>query len=155
MIVRLRYLTGADAERLCALWGGDDPLPGYRIPGNEEETDRLIAEWSRGEANGARFFMLLIEADGSPAGLVSLYERAEGLSLGISVHLSCQRRGIGRQAVGLAAEFARAGGYRTLISQCRDDHEASIALHKKCGFERTGKRVNSKGRTVLCWRMEL
>jgi len=155
MNVRLRKVTDEDAAQLCALWGGSDPLPGYCLPGNEEDTAKQINEWNRGEANGACFEMLLIEADGSPAGLVSLYEREEGISLGISVHPSCQRRGIGGQAVGLAAERARACGYKSLISQCREDNKASIALHEKCGFELKGKYVNSKGRTALCWRMKL
>lgn len=149
-MISLKRPEPEDAAQLCARWASDR-LPGYRLPVNEAEMKALIAEWNRGEAQGRRFYMLLIEADGEYAGLVSLFEKGSGASLGISVHPEFQRRGIGRAAVFRAAEFAAACGWETLFSECRADNAASIALHEKCGFKRTGERINRKGNSVICW----
>ena len=149
-MISLRKLNRADAARLCALWSGDR-LPGYSLPGDSEQMEELIDQWNRGETGGRRFYMLLIESDGMPEGLVSLFERDEGVSLGISVHPSVQRKGIGTGAVLLAMEFAAGEGWKRLISECREDNTASIALHEKCGFRRTGEKINRKGNRVICW----
>ena len=149
-MISLRKPEAADAAKLCARWS-PDCLPGYLIPADEEEMKALIAEWNRGEAQGKRFYMLLIEADGEPCGLVSLFEKERGASLGISVQPDFQRRGIGTEAVRLAAESALACGWENLLSECRTDNAASIALHERCGFMRTGERVNRRGNRVICW----
>ena len=149
MIV-LRRIDRSDAARLCALWSGNR-LPGYSLPADQTAMEALIDQWNRSGENGERFHMLLIEADGAPAGLISLFGRGDGASLGISVHPSVQRRGIGTGAVLLAVEFAAGEGWKRLISECRADNTGSIALHKKCGFRRTGERINRKGSRVICW----
>jgi len=154
-MTELRRLERQDAARLSALWGGGEPLIGYRLPENEEELAALIDEWNRGEARGAYFEMLLIEEDGEPAGLVSLFGRGKDVSFGISVHPRLQRRGIGRRAALLAADHARTNGWACLISECRTDNRASMALHEGCGFRRTGERINAKGNSVICWEMTL
>ena len=149
-MISLRSPEAADAKKLCARWAPDH-LPGYRIPEDAEEMNALIAEWNRGKVQGRRFRMLLIEVDGESAGLVSLYEKEAGVAIGISVHPDFQKRGIGTEAVALAAEFARLFGREKFVSECRTDNAASIALHEKCGFKRTGERVNRRGNRVICW----
>ena len=134
-MILLRKPEAAEAAELCKIWA-PDCLPGYQLPMDEEEMKALIAEWNRGEAQGRRFYMLMIEADGKRAGLVSLFEKEQGTSLGISVHPAYQKRGIGTKAVYLAEEFALDCGWKTIVSECRMDNAASIALHEKCGFER-------------------
>lgn len=151
MIVRLRRPLEQDAEALMRIWPAQAPLPGYRLPENLKEMQALIEEWNRGEVRGRRFEMLLIEADGVPAGLISLYEGEGCASFGISVHPSLQRRGIGRRATELAAEHACALGCKRLNSQCLSENEASIALHEACGFIKTGEFINAKGKRVIGW----
>ena len=154
-MIRLRKLCESDAASICRAWTGAQPLPGYLIPEDEARTAELIAEWNRGEARETRFEMLLIERNGQPAGLLSLLERGRDASLGISVHPTMQRQGIGAEAVRQAAEFAQSVGWDSLVSECRADNAASIALHEKCGFEQTGSRVNRKGNRVIVWRLTL
>ena len=149
-MIGLRRIERADAERLCALWA-QDRLSGYSIPADPAQMEALIEEWNRAGEDGRRFYMLLIEADGMPAGLISLFEKEDGASMGISVHPSFQRRGIGTGAVFQAEEFARTFSWRRLISECWSDNAGSIALHEKCGFRRTGERINRKGNRVICW----
>lgn len=72
-MIRLRRLDRQDAARLSALWGRGEPLIGYHLPSDAAEMAALIDEWNRGEVRGAYFEMLLIEEDGEPAGLVSLF----------------------------------------------------------------------------------
>lgn len=154
-MIRLRRLDRQDAARLSALWGRGEPLIGYHLPSDAAEMAALIDEWNRGEVRGAYFEMLLIEEDGEPAGLVSLFGKGEDVSFGISVHPRMQRRGIGRRAALLAAEYARTNGWERLISECQPENRASMALHEGCGFYRTGERINRKGNRVICWEKPL
>ena len=154
-MIRLRKPERSDAARLCVIFAGEVGLPGYHLPKDEEDMNALIDEWNRGEVGGRRFEMLLIEADGLLAGLLSLFEQGRGASLGISVHPAFQRRGIGKRAVQLAAEYAISLGWETLISECRTDNAASIALHEACAFRRIGKRINRKGNCVIDWEKRL
>lgn len=153
-MISLRRVGREDAARLCAIWSGDR-LPGYSLPDDAAQMEALIEEWNRDNGCGRRFYMLLIEADGMPAGLISLFEKEDGASMGISVHPSFQRRGIGAGAVLLAEAFAGGFPWKRLTSECRADNAGSIALHEKCGFCRTGERINRKGNRVICWEKAL
>jgi len=153
-MISLRRIERADAARLCSLWAGDR-LPGYSLPGTVADMEALIEKWNQSEGCGGRFYMLLIEEGGMPAGLISLLERSEGASLGISVHSDYQGRGIGTEAVLQAMGFAASFSWKRLLSECRADNMASIALHRKCGFARTGERINRRGNRVICWEKTL
>lgn len=155
MMTTLRFLRKEDAGPLAEKWAGRNALPAYSLPDEREEMERLIEAWNGGTCGGKRFDMLLIEEDGAAAGLLSLYGQEEGVSLGISVHPSMQRRGIAARAVKLAADYARKAGWTRMISQCRADNCASIALHRKCGFEETGRGRNRKGNDVIFWQIDL
>ncbi len=154
-MMELRRVERKDAAFILTHWAGDRPLPGYSFPSDETEIVRLIDEWSIGVYQGVYFEMLMIVREGETAGLLSLLQKANSVSLGISVHPLHQRRGVAAQAVRLAAEYARAGRWENMVSECRVDNAASIALHEKCGFKRLGTRINRKGNPVYCWEMRL
>lgn len=154
-VTSIRFMRREDAVYISTNWTDGNALEGYRLPGSAEETEALISQWNAGEVNGARFEMLLIEEDGVPAGLLSLYERGRDVSLGISVHPSMQKRGIASRAVGLACMRTKEQGWEGIISECRADNAASIALHRRCGFEETGRGVNRRGREVIRWRLNI
>lgn len=154
-MVKLRKLSLKDAEFISARWTGKNPLPGYSLPEGRREMEEVIRTWNQGVFQGERFDMLLIELDGLPAGLLSLYGHGADVSLGVCVHPDMQRKGAAAAAIALAKEYARGQGWRKITSECRTDNKASIALHKKCGLRETGRRINKKGNEVVCWELLL
>ena len=49
-----------------------------------------------------------------------------------------QGQGIGRLLLEALVELARQHGFHTVIARIVGGHEASIALHSRCGFELVG-----------------
>lgn len=152
--VLLRLVCEADAEYICKNWA-PDKLDGYRFPCSAAEITDTIAAWNAGAVNGRFFRMYMIVAEKVPAGLLSLYEKGDALSVGVSVIKGMRRRGIAAAAVDAAKELAKNFGFAALAGQNRTDNAASIALCKKCGFCLTGRGVNAKGNEFFNWRLPL
>lgn len=118
--------------------------------------EEMIAQWNSGVVDGRLFEMLAICSAGKICGLVSLYEQEKGrISLGIEVIPEFRRMGIGTEAGRLAAERAGSLGYRVMVSQVRQDNAASIALHRRLGFQKTTQFVNGKGNSVFYFQKQL
>jgi len=49
-----------------------------------------------------------------------------------------QGRGVGRALLGELVRLATAHGFHAMMARVVDGHEASIALHRACGFELVG-----------------
>lgn len=152
--VILRSVGEADAEYILKNWV-PDKLEGYRFPCSAAEMCKTIAVWNAGAVSGRFFRMYMIEAQKVPAGLLSLYESGDALSVGVSVIKGMRRRGIAAAAVSEAKREAKRCGYSALTGQNRTDNAASIALCKKCGFCLMGRGVNAKGNEVFNWRLPL
>lgn len=152
--VILRSVGEADAEYILKNWA-PDKLEGYRFPCSAAEITDTVAAWNAGAVNGRFFRMYMIEAQKVPAGLLSLYESGDALSVGVSVIKGMRRRGIAAAAVDAAKELAKNFGFAALAGQNRTDNAASIALCKKCGFCLMGRGVNAKGNEVFNWRLPL
>ena len=152
--VILRSVGEADAEYILKNWA-PDKLEGYRFPCSAAEMCKTIAAWNAGAVSGRFFRMYMIEAQKVPAGLLSLYEKGDALSVGVSVIKGMRRRGIAAAAVDAAKELAKNFGFAALAGQNRTDNAASIALCKKCGFCLDGRGANSKGNEVFNWRLPL
>lgn len=60
-------------------------------------------------------------------------------------------RGVGRAILGELVDLARVGGFHTVIARVVGHNEASIALHRACGFELVGveREVGRKHRQWL------
>lgn len=152
--VILRSVGEADAEYILKNWA-PDKLEGYRFPCSAAEITDTVAAWNAGAVNGRFFRMYMIVAEKVPAGLLSLYENGDALSVGVSVIKGMRRRGIAAAAVDAAKELAKNFGFAALAGQNRTDNAASIALCKKCGFCLMGRGVNAKGNEVFNWRLPL
>ena len=99
--------------------------------------------------DGKRFEQLAIEVSGLVVGYVSLLEQTEGIvSEGIEIIPDQRRKGAASQALRLLLPYARDLGYHTMIAQVRQDNVASLALHKKLGFQISEQFVNKRGNPV-------
>lgn len=56
----------------------------------------------------------------------------------VYVHPDWRGQGVGRLLLEELVRLAQAHGFHSIIARIVDGHEASIALHAACGFERTG-----------------
>ena len=56
----------------------------------------------------------------------------------VYVRRDMQRRGVGRAILGELLSLATAHGFHAVIGRIVDGHEASINLHRACGFELVG-----------------
>ncbi|MDJ0782579.1 MAG: GNAT family N-acetyltransferase [Desulfosarcinaceae bacterium] len=57
----------------------------------------------------------------------------------VYVHPDCQRRGIGGRILCELVRMARRAGYISIVASISADQAASIALHRKAGFEEMGR----------------
>ena len=115
-----------------------------------EKVEALICDWSKKQFEGKYFEMLAIVSDGKIVGTVSLYQHSsEVVSIGPEVFGEYRRKGIGKEAVTLACQFAKEKGFKIVSQQIRLNNAASIALHRSLGFETNGfVYTNSKGNEV-------
>jgi L-amino acid N-acyltransferase len=56
----------------------------------------------------------------------------------VYVDRAAQGLGVGRSLLEALVETARAHGFHSVVARIVDGHEASIALHRACGFEAVG-----------------
>jgi len=68
----------------------------------------------------------------------------------VYVHRDQRGRGIGRLLLADLVELARNHGFHSAIGRIVGGHEASIALHRACGFEEVG-RERDVGRKFGRW----
>jgi len=58
--------------------------------------------------------------------------------------------GVGRLLLGELVQLARDHGFHSVIARIVGDHDASIALHRACGFEQVGREIEV-GRKFNRW----
>ncbi|MBO4563382.1 MAG: GNAT family N-acetyltransferase [Clostridia bacterium] len=143
-MIILRPFNNNDADNLRI-----NQMPDSSI----EEVLSFIKKWVSKSYNCKYFEMLAITMDDAVVGSVSLFERSEhSASLGVEIFPEERGRGYASEAVKLMIEKARSLGYRVIIDQVRIDNQASIALHKKLGFETDGYIYkNAKDREVVLY----
>lgn len=113
----------------------------------------LIGEWNRKIKDDRYFEAFTIYADEELVGMVSLYQvTGFAVSVGIEVFTAHLRKGHAFRAVLEALRVAREKGFTLAMNQVRTDNEASIALHRKLGFETDGYEYqNRRGQPVCLW----
>ena len=123
---------------------------------DEDKIKSIIAEWGRKEYQGKYFEMFAVVDDESLVGQVSIYEHSKNIvSLGVEIYPEYRRNGFAHSSSGLVLDYAKNRGYKIAVSQVRIDNAASLALHRKLGFEIDHDYVNKKGNKVFFLIMSL
>jgi L-amino acid N-acyltransferase YncA len=136
--VRIRDLRPADWSRVRAIY--ED---GIRSGDATFETE--TPSWERWDAAHPQL-RLVVERDGSVVGWAALSPvspRPCYRGVGeVSVYVAEEARGagLGRTLLGKLVERSEEAGYWTLTAGVFPENEASIRLHKACGFREVGVR---------------
>lgn len=120
----------------------------YQYPTiTKAEARQLISDYNSGYYNNDRVQMLAIERNGILVGYISLLEQAPGIaSEGVEIYPPYRRQGFAYRA--LQQLLSQTTAYHTITVQLRKDNIASLALHKKLGFQITEEFVNRRGHEV-------
>lgn len=115
-----------------------------------DEIKILIAKWQEKEFTNKYFEMFAIVSDTEMVGMISLYQHSPNvISCGPEIFECYRKRGFAGDAMALAMKTAKSKGYKLVLQQIRVDNIASIALHRKLGFETDGYVYkNKKGNDV-------
>ena len=109
------------------------------VPRTPEAQD----DWMREHA-GAYAALVAVDGDGVVAGFASLspYKTRPGYSTTVedSVYVDAVLRGqgVGRLLLAEILELAETSGFHTVIARISGAQDASLALHRSCGFELIG-----------------
>ena len=96
------------------------------------------------EHSGGHPAIVAVDATDTVGGFASLtpYRPRPAYSTSVEDSVYVRRdlrgRGVGRLLLGDLVELARDHGFHSVIGRIVGDHEASIALHTSCGFDRVG-----------------
>ncbi len=114
-----------------------DILQAYRYTNcSVDEVRAMISEWSTKVIDNKYFEMFAIIYDEQLVGMISIYQHSEHIiGCGPVIFEGYKKQGFGYQAVQLALDIAESKGYEIASAQIKSDNAASIALHKKLGFE--------------------
>ena len=104
---------------------------------------------------GAYFEMFAVLCGSQPVGSISLYEREGSISAGPEIIEAYRQKGIGHEALTLALDHAQRLGYAKATAQIRKNNTASIKLHEKCGFTRSGECVTSRGNEAYLFEKDI
>lgn len=146
----LRNLELSDVKFMTSVWGQEKRIEGYGIPTDEETMRSLIHEWDKKLVHGRYYELFAIDVEGIMVGLLNFFEITDNsILIGISIDNLHWRKGYAYEAMQKAFDYLKDKGLYHVVSNCRADNVASIALHKKCGFQflcediskRSGKRI--------------
>ena len=101
-----------------------------------DEVESLLKQWQEKEFEGKYCEMFAVINDAEIVGMISLYQHSENvISCGPEIFERYRKQGLGGEAMKLAMKIAKNKGYKLISQQIRVNNIASIALHKKLGFE--------------------
>ena len=123
----------------------------------DAEIQSLIDRWNTGNFRGKYFIVFAIVSDEQVVGMISLYQRAEGIvTLGPEIFREFRRKEFGKEAMSAMIGIVKGMGYRIISQQVRLDNLPSILLHKGLGFQTDGSVYsNRNGKRVLIYLMAL
>ena len=151
--MKLRLATVADADELCRIYN-------HEVENTTNTFDiepRSLAEQRRwiAERQGA-FAALVAETNGVVVGFASLSpyrsRAAYRPTVENSVYVDEATRGlgVGRALLEELVDMARKRGFHSVVAHIADGHEASLSLHRACGFELVGVQ-REVGRKFGVW----
>jgi L-amino acid N-acyltransferase len=105
-------------------------------------TVEVHREWMRSHAGAYPVLVALDEGEVAGFACLSPYRPRPGYSTTAedSVYVAADRRGqgVGKLLLGELVVTARAHGFHSLVGRIVGGHDASIAVHRACGFELVG-----------------
>ena len=139
--INLRRATRADADSICRIYNrevAETTTTLDLVPRSTEEQRNYLAERSGGLA------VVVAEAEGELVGFGSLsfYRDRPGYRTSVEDSVYVARghhgRGIGHAVLGELVTLATNHGFHSVFARIIGPQEASIALHKRHGFELVG-----------------
>lgn len=139
--MHLRLATLDDAEAIREIYNHEvasSTVTFDLVPRTSEEQRRWLAERSGAHA------VVVAELEGDVAGFASLSKwrdrpaYATTVEDSVYVHRDHQGIGLGKALLGTLVETATLHGFHACMARIVGGHEASIALHRTCGFEVVG-----------------
>ena len=105
------------------------------------------------KVNGRYYEAFAVEVEEELVGCLSLYQRtASVVSLGVEIFTAHRGKGHGTRAVLEGLRIAGERGFAVVMDQVNTDNAASLALHRKAGFQCDGYVYkNQKGHDVTLW----
>lgn len=148
--MRVRLATQADAEAIRAIYNPEvleSTVTFDLVPRTLEDQLKWIDDHS-----GAFPAIVAHTDDGEIAGYGSLTAYKErpayrtSVEDSVYVHRGFQGHGVGKLIVGNLVTLAADHGFHAVFARIVGGHDASIAVHEKCGFETIGveKEVGRK-----------
>lgn len=127
---QIRPMAAEDIDQLLVIEQASFPTPWTR--------EHFISEMEAGYS-----FPFVASTDNRIVGyvcLMSLFEEAQILDIAVEPEL--RGRGVAQILMKHAISVARQKGAEVLALEVRSSNAAAIALYEKCGFVRTGLRLN-------------
>ena len=139
--MQLRLATVADAEDLRRIYNHEveNTTATFDIEPRTLEDQRQWINQRQGALG-----VVVAELDGRVVGFASLspYRNRAGYRTTVenSVYVSADARGrgVGRALMEELIDMALKRGFHSIVAHIVDGHEASMALHRACGFELVG-----------------
>ncbi len=140
--MELRRAEAGDAEAIRSIYNAEvlgTTVTFDLVARSPEEQQAWMAAH-----DGAYPVVVAVDDDGVVLGFVALspYRPRPAYSTTVedSIYVAAGQRGkgVGRALLGEAVRLAQAHGFHSIMARIVGDHEASIALHRSCGFELVG-----------------
>ena len=140
--VRVRLAQLNDAEAIRTIYNREvtgSTVTFDMIPRTLEEQQTWI-----GEHSGAHPAVVALDSIGEVVGFASLspYRSRPAYSTTVEdsvyVHVNHRGQGVGRLLLEEILLLAETGGFHSVMARIVGTHEASISLHRGCGFELVG-----------------
>lgn len=117
---------------------------------------QMISESIAKIHNGNYFGLFAVMDDMRCVGFVSMYGHSDTeISCGPEIKPQYREQGFAYYAVKQALEYAKRIGFIKAVAQVRKDNFASVALHKKLGFDVCKEYTNKKGNPVFWFEKSL
>ena len=146
---RLTPVQIKDAEFLAKLISGEDVLlyTANSFPINTEEERRWIEAMTVGQGSAKTdvIFTVCLQ-NGKPIGIVGLHNINwinRSAEFGIIIDAEAREKGNGEKATRAIISYAfETLNLHRIYSDVYENNVASLALHKKCGFEKEGVEID-------------
>lgn len=154
MGTRIRPARADDAEAIRAIYNVEvtsSTVTFDLVPRTLDEQHEWLAA-----RQGALACLVAEDDDGEVVGFAALSRYrdrpayATSVEESVYVHRDHQGRGIGRDLLAALVDTARRHGFHTVVARIVGGHEASIALHRACGFDEVGTE-REVGRKMGRW----